>query len=189
MNTRGLKKADDLLNREADRVMDVVYTSTILALHRNQGWGRVRISHFMDKAQQVFNECGEDDTKSMIQLCDEETGIEFCNEKGECWKDDVYLNDELWKVRKAEYQKKPRAYQIAYLTRVRQKQMEWLFPTFGASIAIALHRKEKWGYDKINALIGQMYDVAAEYGQNLEKLKKAIASELNASYEDWKRGR
>ena len=46
-----------------------------LALHRKYKWGYKRINDLFVETQYIWNECSESDL-NMIQMCEEETGIE-----------------------------------------------------------------------------------------------------------------
>lgn len=64
------------LEKKVHNVVPEVYAGIALALHRKHGWGFQRINDLFALSQDIWNECGERKI-NMIQMCEEETGIEL----------------------------------------------------------------------------------------------------------------
>ena len=176
-NTDAYKKACQDLEKEAANAVDVIFMATVLSLYREYGWRRLRIKRFMDVASKVLADVGSDETVSMIQLCDKELGIEIRNEKNDSYLDVAYLNDEKWQGMKESFMKKPESYKKAYLTVMKQKMKSWMFPQITATILITLHRKEKWGYDRLMRFLNCTYAIREEFKEDAKGMEQAVKEE------------
>lgn len=182
MDEKALKKADAELTKAAQKSMDLIYYATCLALYRHFGWKELRISRFMDKSQEVYRDCASNVDLSMIQMCDIEVGIEFRSLKNESYKDTPYLCNEKWNNIRPEWIKKPKDYQLAWLIRMKQKMRDWMSPQIMASVALALHRKEGWGMQRISALTQYVDNICAEFGEDIKAMCKAVEQETGMRY-------
>ena len=61
--------------RQIQNITPEVYAGIALALHRKHGWGYQRINDLFCESQEIWEECIQSDV-NMIQLCEQETGIE-----------------------------------------------------------------------------------------------------------------
>lgn len=74
-------KNNDLINRykqlykKIEMITPQVYAGIALALHRRYGWGFKRINDLFAESQDIWEECLTKDI-NMIQMCEEETGID-----------------------------------------------------------------------------------------------------------------
>lgn len=68
-------KTEAKMRKEMKTVIPKVYAGVALALHRKYKWGYKRINDLFVETQYIWNECSESDL-NMIQMCEEETGIE-----------------------------------------------------------------------------------------------------------------
>ena len=64
-------RANNIAKASEDLVTHV-YASVALALHREYGWGYKRINRLFLQAQELCDNLGND---SLVDLCEEETGI------------------------------------------------------------------------------------------------------------------
>lgn len=64
-----------LMYQKIKEITPEVYAGIALALHRKHGWGYKRINDLFALSQDIWNECTYKDI-NMIQMCEEETGIE-----------------------------------------------------------------------------------------------------------------
>ena len=87
--------ADIALQKEGERQAMLIHGSAAIALYRHWGWRKHRILDMLDKTEEVWNECAEDSDRSMIRMCEEETGIEIQRGDGKTWKDLHYLNSKI----------------------------------------------------------------------------------------------
>lgn len=136
----------------------------------------------MDVSADVFEDCGSDNGISMISLCDKEIGIEIRSEKNESYLDCPYLCDENWQQMKDDFFKKPESYKKAWLTRMKQKMKWWMFPQVTASVLVTLHRKEKWGYERILRFMDGLNDIRMEFADDPKKLLEAACNETGMEF-------
>ena len=61
--------------KQIQQITPEVYAGIALALHRKHGWGYQRINDLFCESQDIWNECIQGEV-NMIQLCEQETGIE-----------------------------------------------------------------------------------------------------------------
>lgn len=163
-----LKAAMKAIDDEADRSMVTVFACTILALKRYHGYGRQRIGATIDQISILFKECGETMEKSMIQMLEEETGIEIQNGQGKSWRDLPYLNDSKWDGKPL-----PRP-QLIYM---RQQQKKWIMTSMIATILLAMYRVYGWSTKRDEQLLSEINMIRDEYGHDPKKMKKAAEEE------------
>lgn len=63
---------------KVQQITPEVYAGIALALHRKCGWEYEQISELFDESQNIWNECVGLEI-DMVQMCEEETGIELRN--------------------------------------------------------------------------------------------------------------
>ena len=146
---RAVKRADDQALKRNVEDCYIVICEAGIALHRN-GWGSKRINDFLDVVQEVEDECSADPNRSMVQILDEETGIELkpdSNSRG--WRELAYLNADV----KVEFKTVP---QYTYM---RSQQIKWIKTNFYANVFLALHRKYGWGAGRMTKLLDQMHEI------------------------------
>ena len=68
-----------LLYKKIDQITPEVYAGIALALHRKCGWGYKRINDLFVESQTIWNECVNSGI-NMVEMCEEETGIEVRKE-------------------------------------------------------------------------------------------------------------
>ena len=68
-------KTEAKMRKEMKTVIPKVYAGVALALHRKCGWGYKRINDLFVESQIIWDECVNSDL-NMLQMCEEETGIE-----------------------------------------------------------------------------------------------------------------
>lgn len=176
-----LQKANKELDEASGIAMQLGFYRTILALCR-YGWKRLRIERFLDKAKEVYTECRSDGGKSLVQMCDEETGIEVRNEAGESYLDTTYLNQKKWDEDKAKFDKMPYPMQRAYYISVRQHMKKWMYAQIMASIILALNRKEGWSFERIQRFLSVHDEIKAEFGNEIQKLNEEVMKETTMKY-------
>ena len=65
--------------KEIQQITPEVYAGIALALHRKYGWGYKRINDLFSESQTIWNECVNSGI-NMVEMCEEETGIEVRKE-------------------------------------------------------------------------------------------------------------
>lgn len=178
------KEANAELNKESERATEIVFYATIIVLNNKYGYKKLRIERFLNKAAEVFVECRTDGTKSLVQMCDEELNIEIRNDKNESYKNCPYICQEDWeRKKKSIYEKLTPKQKNFYIVRVRQKMKAWMFPQMVSAVLLALHRKEKWGAERIAVFFDHLCDTRTEYADNIEKMRKIVLEETGMRYE------
>lgn len=150
------------------------YSATALALSRNWNMKQAAIIKIFEAAREVMKECEGDIDKSMIQMCEAETGIEIQNGDGRSWRDLAYLNSSL---------------DMGPLTQtkvlyMRQQQVKWVAPQIMACLLIAMHRKKGFGFERCQRLYQQVQEIIGDYDQNVDKIRKACLEETKVNITD-----
>jgi hypothetical protein len=169
-----LRAAEKAMNEEADRCMYIVFACTMIALKRYHGYGKMRIARTIDQIGLIYDECGQTNEKSMIQMLEEETGIEIQNGQGKSWRDLPYLNDRKWDRKPL-----PRA-QMIYM---RQQQKKWILPSMLANILLVMYRLYGWSATRDERLLAEINQIREEFGQDHKKMKKAAAEETGIEFD------
>ena len=84
-----MAKNNDLINRyklmyqKIQQITPQVYAGIALALHRKYGWEYEDINDLFCESQDIWRECVDRDI-NMIQMCEEETGIDVQARTNEC---------------------------------------------------------------------------------------------------------
>lgn len=68
-----------MLYKKIEQITPEVYAGIALALHRKYGWGYKRINDLFSESQTIWNECVNSGI-NMVEMCEEETGIEVRKE-------------------------------------------------------------------------------------------------------------
>lgn len=91
-----LRDAEMALQKEMEKQVDMIYSAMAIAFKRYWNWGALRIRRLMDKTQETWDECGSTNELSMLEMLENETGIEIRNhELGKSWHDLAYLNAKI----------------------------------------------------------------------------------------------
>lgn len=161
-----IQKLEKELAKESRRQGVIVYGSAAIALYRYWGWRKQRLESLFDIVQDVWNECAQDNTVSMIQMLDNETGIELTlRENGRSYKEFDFLNGKL------------ALYNIQNLTSfqmiaMRRGEIQWMGPTIQAALYLALHRKRRFGAERISRLLSQMFEIQDEFESKPERIQE-----------------
>lgn len=168
------EKSTDKLNKEGDRQNQLLLSSTAIAFYRYWGWDKDKINDLMYTIDEVWTECADDIEKSMVEMCEAETGIELQIGDGKSWHDLHFLNSQL----------DPGRMTGAQWVYMRQQQLKWVAPTILAGILLALHRKYKFGYRRCSQIYAQILDIENEFGMDPMKLKAACLAETEVEIHD-----
>ena len=170
----GYQKATANLAKEGDRQCHLIYGAAGLAFYRHWGWRKDRILKLMDLTVEVWNECAKDPDTCMIEMCENETGIEIQNGNGKSWKDLPYMNAKL----------NPGRMTMAQCIYMRQRQIQWLAPQIMAAIMVALHRKYGFGYERCARVYSQIMEIEHEFKMDPKLLKNACLMETGVNITD-----
>ena len=162
-----LQKLDAELLDECRRQVLIVYGSAGIALSRKHGWKKLRIDRLYELTDRIWHECGGNNRVSMLNMLEDETGIEMrLQENGRSFHEIDYLNGDMQRYT-------PEKMCIAQIMAMRRGQIKWVRAMVQACLYLALHRKEKFGFERIQRLVAEMYEVENEF----ETDPKAIAEE------------
>lgn len=140
-------KANRNFASESAKQVLMIYTIAAIVMWR-MGWRRERIFKLFKLTQDVWNECADYGTeKSMLEIMEEETGIEIAIPGKKSYHEYAYLDASKWDG------KPPTASQLIY---IRQQQLTWLPAMIIACFGIALHRKYGWSDIRIGRFVNEV---------------------------------
>lgn len=168
------QKATRQIEIEGRKQCFLLYSAAALALYRHWNKKHEAIIRLFEVTGDVWRGCADDNMNSMIQLCEEETGIEIQNGDGKSWHDLPYLNATLDTMRMSN----------AQWIYMRHQQVKWIAPQVMACILIALHRKYGFGYDRCVRIYAQIQEIEAEYGVDPKRIQAACKEETGVDIFD-----
>lgn len=169
-----MEAATKALEREERKQCMVIYAAAALALRRYWHRGRRAILNIFDETGEVWQDCVTSADKSMLKMCEDETGIEVQCGDGKSWHDIAYLNGTL----------SGRPMTFAQWTYMRQQQLRWVAPQVVACILLALHRKYGFGFDRCARFYEQIDAIRAEYNMDPERLLEQCRQEVEINIYD-----
>ena len=170
---KAIRRAEAEIEKEGSRQLDIQVCSASLALWRYWGWKRDRLSSLLRIQQEIWNEVGQDNDISMLQLLDQECDIELTNCEGVSYKEYKFLNTAIDDGHKLSAQE---------WIIMRQKQKKWIECQIMACVFLGMHRKEGWGAKRVKELMDRMQQIKSEFDYDPQKLIKALMDECNY---DW----
>lgn len=168
------EKALRHIEAEGRRQCFLLYGAAGLALYRYYGKKQTAISRFFELTGEVWRDCAKDNLHSMVEMCEEETGIEIQCGNGKSWHDLPYLNARLDTGR----------YTNAQMVYIRQQQAAWIPAQVMACILLSLHRKYGFGFDRCARVYAQIQEIEAEYGMDPQKVRDACLEETGINVFD-----
>ena len=165
-----LRKAELELDKEMRKQVDIIYSSAAIAFARywNDGWGPLRIRRIFDETLEAWNECGETNEMSMLEMLENETGIEVkIPDTDKSWHDLAFLNSKIDMGRMSR----------AQWIYMRQRQKQWIGAMVLACMLLALHRKYGFGPERLLRLMSQIDDIRVEFRYDRKALIKACEEE------------
>lgn len=166
-NMKAYKKITQELDRELHRQINIIYAASSVIWWQEYGWRETRIMRRFDTTTKLWDECNEWGVKkSMLQMLEEETGIEMqLSGYDRSYHEFSYLDGDAWD---GKFLTLP---QTIYM---HQQQKKWLAPLILACICLSLHRDEKWGADRIAKFIQQVDAMRQEYGERPDRFRKLM---------------
>ena len=162
MRKTALQKATDRIQTDGIKHCFVLFGSTGIVLWKYYGKKTQAITNLFDLSRKVWRSCASDYDHSMIQMCEEETGIEIQNGNGVSWRDVMYLNG-----------KDPGPMTEAQWLYMRQQQIKWIRPQIMACLMVSLHRKYGFGFDRCSQIYQLIEETSAEYRHGPKRIRKA----------------
>ena len=165
-----LRKAELELDKEMKKQVDIIYSAAAIAFARywDKGWGPLRIRRIFDETLEAWNECGETNEMGMLEMLENETGIEIRNhELGKSWHDLAYLNAkiDMGRMNRAQW---------IYM---RQRQKDWVGPQVIACVLLSLYRKYGFGHVRCLRVLHQIEEIEREFNFDIKALKTACMEE------------
>lgn len=167
-----LQRAEKHMNAQMEKWIDLVMGGLALVFKRYWGWGSVRIANVVSEIEEVWQECAATNEKSMIQMLDEEVGIEIKNhQEGKSWRELAFLN--------ADIKMNPNRMNKAQWIVMRTHQAQWMKQQIIACALIGLHRRYGFGFERLVRVLDQLEDVFAEFNEKPKDLLEAANKEAN----------
>jgi hypothetical protein len=161
---RKAMKADRELEEEIERQEVISFAAAVLAMHRYYGWTRAQLLEMLEHCAVICKDCSSTNQLSLIQMLDEETGIELQNGDDRSWKELAYLNASL---------KPGQQMTTSQWIYMRNRQKKWVEPQLMACILLGLHRMKGYGFTSLKRIYSQIAGIEAEYGWNKDALHAA----------------
>lgn len=147
-----------------------------IALRRYWGYGGKRIKDVINRAYEVSSDCANwGNEKSMIQMLDEEAGIELRSySDNRSYKETAFLSTNI------RYKKLNRAQYMSKLI----SETRWMRPQVLAILLLAMYRQQGFGYERLNRLIGQMEQIIADHDYKPDKIALTAHNEANFVFKE-----
>ena len=149
-------KPENRVKAEADRYLNdrmlLVFACIGIVMKHRYHWERNGIIDLYKRFFEVWTECASSNERSMVQMLDEETGVEVQIGDGKSWRDMPYLN--------ASIRYKPRS--KAEWIYMRTRMLKWIPGQITACMLLALHRKCGFDSDQIADTYADLLTVEQE---------------------------
>lgn len=169
------KKLENRIEDAGREQCYIAYGSAAIALHRHGGLEKPSIIQLFEITHEAWRECAADASKSMIMMCEQETGIEVQNESGKSWEDLPYLNGQSAKM----------IFTPATLAYMRCQQVKWVAAQVMAGILIALSRKYDYDPDMCARFYQQAQVIQAEFGWEPLRIRDAAQEETGVLIDEF----
>lgn len=152
MRLKELRKIERQNDAYLQEQIRLIYAAAAIALKKSYNWEKHGIVKLMDLTYEVWKECAATNEKSMVQMLDEETGVELQNGSGKSWQDLAFLNARI---------------NMGQMTMpqwiyMRNQQRKWIPAQVTACILLALHRKCGFDAEKIAETYQKMLAIEQE---------------------------
>lgn len=171
-----IRQAEKQMEPEIRKQIDIYYSAVSIALHRHWNWDTERIMTMYDATQKAWNECAASNRVSMVQMLEDETGIELRNETGKSWHDICYLN--------SDHPMNYRAMDPYTFYAMRVKQNEWQGTLVFACILLGMYRRFGFKTEWMAKLVEQTVAVREEFSFDREKLLAECRAECGVTIQD-----
>lgn len=171
-----LAKLENQMQLEMYKQIRLYFSATGIALNQYWGWQHDRINKLLKETQKAWNECGKDNSKSMVELLEDETGVELQNGSGKSWREYAFLNNSH-PLNKRQLSRQ----QIYYM---RRQQMTWIGSLVLACILLGIHRREGFGPERIQRLYDQIIEVGEASKWSVDNLDSKLIELVGLSIND-----
>lgn len=163
-----IRRAEQDFKREVSRQIDLVYNAAMIALHRYYHFGPKRILRTLEDTKSVFSSCGVRTGISVLEMLEDETGIELSNGSAS-WHDLETTNLKL---------AGPHA-TPAHIIALYQQEKEWTAVNLLASTMIALHRVEGFGAKRLITYKDHVTEIEESYNLDAAQLIRIAEEETS----------
>lgn len=161
---RARRKAMQSIEAEGRKSIDMMLCSALIALYRNWGYRKWRLSRLMQETQNAWNECAADPNTSMLMMLEQETGIELRLEGCQkSYHDLIYLNG----TAAGNVNLSPAQWYY-----MRAEQCKWMGVQVLGSMFLSLHRVFGFGAQRLTTVLGQIDGIKTEFGRDSRKIRK-----------------
>lgn len=168
---KALRDAERRMEEECNRQFFVMYGAFGIALHDNWGWGQKRVLDLYRTTDDIWHEVGETNRKSMLQLLEEETGIELrLTDSDRSWHELRFLN--------AEVDDQMKQLTLGEAIFMRMQQTRWMSAMIQACLLLALYRLHGFGPERLSRLLGQVDDIREKYHYKIKPIIKECSRAL-----------
>lgn len=163
-------KINNELDQELEKQTYIIYGSASLALHKYWGWGQKRIENLFNVSAKACQECATTTEISMIEMLENETGIELKPEnESKGWREVAYLNADIhiydFKMTRAQW----------YYMKMQQKK--WIPTQVIATLFLAMHRQYGFGAKRLVRLLNQIHEIQNEFDNKQMQIAKKCYEE------------
>ena len=161
-----VNKAVGKLQKELKKQISIIFPAAAVVLWQQFGWRKVRIMRRFATAQEIAHECGRyGPAKSMLQMLEDETGIELQLEGYQSYHDFQYLDSEKWDGKGL-----TRPQMIAMYG----KMAKWTAPQLLAGLCLALYRDEGFSTVRLGRFIQGVDALRKGLGENPDAYRKML---------------
>jgi hypothetical protein len=169
---KALRDAERKLSEECNRQFFIMYGSFGIALHDNWGWGQKRVLNLYETTDKIWHEIGETNRKSMLQLLEEETGIELrLTDSDRSWHELRFMNCEV-----DDQMKQLTLGEAIYM---RMQQTRWMSAMIQACLLLALYRLHGFGPERLSRLLNQVDDIREKHHYKTKPIIQECSKLLN----------
>lgn len=163
--SRAEKKANDTLQREMVKQVNIVYSAAAIAMWLHYGWRQQRILGVLEETGKIWNTCAMDPNTSILMMLEAETGIEIRARGVEkSYHELDFLNGTPADAHPME---------LAEFVYMRKRQIPWVNPQITGALLLALHRKYGWSGERDKRLLGYKDGIEEQYKWKANRLVKA----------------
>lgn len=164
--TKSLKKAEQALQKEMNKQIEIIYPACAVVWWQEYGWRALRINRRFETSSRIWTECADYGAeKSMLQMLEEETGIDLQLSGYRDWHELQYVDGRAWDGKPLTLP------QAIYM---RQMQKTWVAPLILAGICLTLYRDEHWGAERIGRFISLVDQLREEIGERPDEFCKLM---------------
>lgn len=169
------KRIENKIEDEGRKQCYLAYGSAAIALHRHGGLEKDAIIQTFETSHEAWLECATDTTKSMVAMCEEETGVEIQNGNGKSWRELPFLNGKSAQM----------IFTPAELAYMRKQQIQWTAAQVIGAIIVALSRKYDYDADMCARFYSQVHGIQVEYDFEPMKIRDAAYKETGVFVDEY----